>query len=84
MKEVVKATMSGEAKPNPANTGFGPNEWLVDEIYQQYLNKPLSHIMGCLEEEVTVMNALTVNLHLFLLSFSCLFFPTGFFNNNKS
>ena len=30
--------MSGEAKPNPANTGFGPNEWLVDEIYQQYLN----------------------------------------------
>ena len=38
MKEVVKATMSGEAKPNPANTGFGPNEWLVDEIYQQYLN----------------------------------------------
>ena len=38
MKEVVKATMSGEAKPNPANTGFGPNEWLVDEIYQQYLS----------------------------------------------
>ncbi len=38
MKEVVKAKMSGEAKPNPANTGFGPNEWLVDEIYQQYLS----------------------------------------------
>jgi kynureninase len=44
----------------------GTNPWLY---YQQYLNKPLSHIMGCLEEEVTVMNALTVNLHLFLLSF---------------
>lgn len=38
MKEVVVANMSGESKPNPSGTGFGPNEWLVDEIYQQYLN----------------------------------------------
>ena len=38
MKEVVVAKMSGESKPNPSDTGFGPNEWLVDEIYQQYLN----------------------------------------------
>ena len=30
--------MSGEAPKNPSSTGFGPNEWLVDEIYQQYLN----------------------------------------------
>ena len=30
--------MSGDSKPNPSDTGFGPNEWLVDEIYQQYLN----------------------------------------------
>ncbi|MGH3327515.1 MAG: 2-oxoglutarate dehydrogenase E1 subunit family protein, partial [Streptomycetales bacterium] len=22
--------------------GFGPNEWLVDEIYQQYLKDPHS------------------------------------------
>ncbi|MFM1826613.1 MAG: hypothetical protein RLZZ37_1248, partial [Actinomycetota bacterium] len=38
MKEVVVAKMSGESKPNPSDAGFGPNEWLVDEIYQQYLN----------------------------------------------
>jgi kynureninase len=31
--------------------------------------KPLSKIMGCGEEEITVMNSLTVNLHLLLLSF---------------
>jgi kynureninase len=53
----------------------GANPWLY---YQQYLNKPLSQIMGCLEEEITVMNALTVNLHLFLLSF---YKPQG--NRNK-
>jgi len=29
--------MSGETPTNPAALGFGPNEWLVDEIYQQYL-----------------------------------------------
>jgi kynureninase len=29
----------------------------------------LSRLAGCLEEEVTVMNALTVNLHLLLLTF---------------
>lgn len=40
--------------------------WLY---YQQYFKQPLSRIMGCREEEVTVMNALTVNLHLLLLSF---------------
>ncbi|WP_457030314.1 2-oxoglutarate dehydrogenase E1 subunit family protein, partial [Kitasatospora sp. P5_F3] len=25
-----------------STTGFGPNEWLVDEIYQQYLQDPNS------------------------------------------
>ncbi|MFD7455425.1 hypothetical protein, partial [Kitasatospora sp. NPDC059827] len=25
-----------------SSTGFGPNEWLVDEIYQQYLQDPNS------------------------------------------
>src|SRR5262249_19561185 len=42
------------------------NPWMT---YQQPFRPPLSRIMGCLEEEVTVMNALTVNLHLLLLSF---------------
>lgn len=42
------------------------NPWLY---YQDSFRKPLSKIVGCKEEEVTVMNALTVNLHLLLLSF---------------
>jgi len=37
--------------------------------YPQSMRPTLSRIVGCLEEEVTVMNALTVNLHLLLLTF---------------
>ena len=40
--------------------------WLT---YPNTLRGPLSRLVGCLEEEVTVMNALTVNLNLLLLSF---------------
>jgi kynureninase len=42
------------------------NPWLS---YQRQFSKPLSEVMGCMESEVTVMNALTVNLHLLMLSF---------------
>jgi len=42
------------------------NPWL---FYQQNFCKPMSSIAGCLEQEVTVMNSLTVNLHLMMLSF---------------
>ncbi|MBN9381369.1 MAG: kynureninase [Chitinophagaceae bacterium] len=42
------------------------NPWLT---YQEPFRKPLSRLTGALEEELTVMNALTVNLHLLLLSF---------------
>jgi kynureninase len=42
------------------------NPWMH---YPAALRAPLSRMVGCLEEEVTVMNALTVNLHLLLLSF---------------
>ncbi len=42
------------------------NPWLY---YQHNFCKPLSKIVGCLEHEVTVMNTLTVNLHLMLFSF---------------
>ena len=40
--------------------------WL---FYQHNFSKPLAAIAGCNSEEVTVMNALTVNLHFMLLSF---------------
>lgn len=42
------------------------NPWLY---YQYNFGKGLSAMMGCSEEEVTVMNTLTVNLHLALQSF---------------
>ena len=31
-----------EAGATPANADFGTNEWLVDELYQQYLADPAS------------------------------------------
>lgn len=44
----------------------GPHPWLY---FQENLRPGLSRLVGCREEEVTVMNTLTVNLHLLLLSF---------------
>src|ERR1700744_6592671 len=37
--------------------------------YHEQLKKPLSNILGAKAGEVTVMNSLTVNLHLLLVSF---------------
>jgi kynureninase len=42
------------------------NPWMG---YPASLRGPLARIVGCDPDEVTVMNALTVNLHLLLLSF---------------
>ncbi len=42
------------------------NPWLY---YQEYLKPTLATIVGAKEEEITVMNTLTVNLHLLMLSF---------------
>lgn len=44
----------------------GKNPWLY---YQHYVQPALAKIVGCRETEVTVMNTLTVNLHLLMLSF---------------
>ncbi|MDB5230038.1 MAG: kynU [Chitinophagaceae bacterium] len=44
----------------------GKNPWLK---YQEYVKPALSKIVGAKENEVTVMNALTVNLHLMMMSF---------------
>lgn len=53
---------------NLAISGFSKakNPWLT---YQEYLRPTLAKIVGAKEDEVTVMNTLTVNLHLLLLSF---------------
>lgn len=44
----------------------GTNPWLN---YQEYTRAALGNMMGAKEQEITVMNALTVNLHLLMLSF---------------
>ncbi len=44
----------------------GSHPWLY---YQDYLRPSMAKIMGCGVDEVTVMNTLTVNLHLLMLSF---------------
>ncbi len=44
----------------------GTTPWLR---YHEYCTPALARIMGCKATEVTVMNALTVNLHLLMLSF---------------
>ena len=38
-------------------------------FFDAHLKKPLSHILGAKYDEVIVMNSLTVNLHLLLVSF---------------
>jgi kynureninase len=66
----VSAAIQQELKDwqNIAIGGYlhAKNPWLY---YQHNFCKPLSKIVGCCEHEVTVMNTLTVNLHLMLLSF---------------
>lgn len=45
---------------------MGDQPWLD---YHDLLTKPLSKIVGALAHEITVMNQLTVNLHLMMVSF---------------
>ena len=47
------------------------NPWL---FYHNYFKQSLAAIVGCRVDEVTVMNSLTVNLHLLMVSF---YRPTG-------
>ncbi|WP_336517907.1 kynureninase [Pollutibacter soli] len=44
----------------------GNDPWMD---YHDHLTRPLAGILGALPEEITVMNQLTVNLHLMLISF---------------
>jgi kynureninase len=66
----VEAAMLNELKSwkELAVHGYfnGDDPWLY---YQEYVKPSLAKIVGANEDEITVMNALTVNLHLMLLSF---------------
>jgi len=45
---------------------MGDDPWIN---YHDHLVKPMSKIAGCLPHEISVMNQLTVNLHLMMVSF---------------
>ena len=45
---------------------MGSDPWLK---YHQKLAAPMANVVGALPHEVTIMNALTVNLHLMMVSF---------------
>lgn len=66
----VEAAINTELQTwrNIAIEGYfaGTNPWLH---YHQYVTPTLAKLVGAKENEVTVMNALTVNLHLMMLSF---------------
>lgn len=66
----VKAAIDQELKDwqEHAVEGYwkAQHPWLY---YQEYCSKPMAAIVGAQEGEVTVMNTLTVNLHLLLMTF---------------
>lgn len=70
LSKSVKSSISQELKDwkDLAIKGYveAKNPWMV---YHQNFKRPLSKMMGCKESEVSVMNALTVNIHFLLISF---------------
>lgn len=66
----VEAAMQQELNDwkNMGIQGFlhAENPWMY---YQEYFKPALANIVGALPHEVTVMNSLTVNLHLLMLTF---------------
>ena len=65
-KEYIQTIMNDWAA-HGVEAFFGADEpWMN---YHDQLTKPLSKIVGCLPNELSVMNNLSVNLHLMLVSF---------------
>jgi kynureninase len=62
----VEGILEAWRKYGVAGYSVGPSPWME---YGTRFKKGLSEIVGCREGEVTVMNSLTVNLHLLLCSF---------------
>ncbi len=65
-KDSVQAIMNDWAS-HGVEAFFDTEEPWMD--YHDQLTKPLSKIVGCLPHELSVMNNLSVNLHLMLVSF---------------
>ena len=66
VKEYVNQELDDWAKLGVEGHFHAKNPWMP---YHENFPKQLSKIIGCLPEEVVVMNQLTVNLHLLMVSF---------------
>lgn len=66
VKEYVNQELDDWAKLGVEGHFRAKNPWMP---YHEIFPKQLSKIVGCLPEEVVVMNQLTVNLHLLMVSF---------------
>ena len=66
VKEYVNQELNDWAKLGVEGHFHAKNPWLC---YHEIFPKQLSKIIGCLQDEVVVMNQLTVNLHLLMVSF---------------
>jgi kynureninase len=66
VKEYVNQELDDWAKLGVEGHFHAKNPWMP---YHEIFPKQLSQIIGCLPEEVVVMNQLTVNLHLLMVSF---------------
>jgi len=66
VKEYVNQELDDWAKLGVEGHFHAKNPWMP---YHEIFPKQLSRIVGCLPEEVVVMNQLTVNLHLLMVSF---------------
>jgi kynureninase len=66
VKEYVGQELDDWAKLGVEGHFHAKNPWMP---YHEIFPKQLSKIVGCLPDEVVVMNQLTVNLHLLMVSF---------------
>lgn len=66
VKEYVNQELDDWAKLGVEGHFHAKNPWMP---YHEIFPMQLSKIVGCLPEEVVVMNQLTVNLHLLMVSF---------------
>lgn len=67
----VEEELEGWARLGVGGHFRGKYPWMA---YHRYLAEPMARVVGAEPEEVVVMNALTVNLHLMMVSF---YRPTG-------
>src|SRR5258706_8674641 len=66
VKEYVNQELDDWAKLGVEGHFHAKNPWIS---YHEIFSKQLSKIVGCMPQELVVMNSLTVNLHLLMVTF---------------